>query len=68
MKQTCIQRKNESGISFNTDSNYIFGSDANVGINTDNPSSRLQVKEGDIYIEDIDFGITPIHLLVQQHK
>lgn len=54
---TYITANKESGISFNSESNYVFANDANVGINTDNPSSRLQVKDGDIYIEDIDFGI-----------
>ncbi|MFU8845087.1 MAG: T9SS type A sorting domain-containing protein [Bacteroidales bacterium] len=35
---------------------YIFN-DGNLGIGTTQPTARLQVKDGDIFIEDIDRGI-----------
>ena len=43
---------------FKTGGNYVFNSpEANVGISTDNPQAKLQIKDGDIFIEDIDRGI-----------
>ncbi|OQX78337.1 MAG: hypothetical protein B6D61_05840 [Bacteroidetes bacterium 4484_249] len=43
---------------FITDGQYIFNSaDANVGIGTINPLAKLQISDGDIFIEDIDRGI-----------
>ena len=43
---------------FNTGGHYIFNSaNANVGIGTINPLAKLQISDGDIFIEDIDRGI-----------
>ena len=43
---------------FDTEGNYIFNSDnANLGIGTNLPRAKLQIADGDIYIEDIDRGI-----------
>ncbi len=41
---------------FNTGGNYIFN-DGNIGIGVINPKAEVHVKNGDIYIEDIDRGI-----------
>jgi hypothetical protein len=39
-----------------TGNNYEF-KNGNIGLDTDNPVAKLQVKNGDIFIEDIDRGI-----------
>ncbi len=35
----------------------IYYDDGNVGIGTEEPVAKVQIKDGDIYIEDIDHGI-----------
>lgn len=54
---TYITANKESGINFHSEGNYMFGNDANVLIKATETETSLQIKEGDIYIEDIDFGI-----------
>ena len=54
---TYITANKENGINFHSEGNYIFGNDANVLIKATETETSLQIKEGDIYIEDIDFGI-----------
>ncbi len=36
---------------------FIDGDNGNIGIGSDDPVAKLQVKDGDIYIEDINRGI-----------
>ena len=52
---------NSNSLSFvtgNTNSRmFIDGDNGNVGIGSDDPVAKLQVKDGDIYIEDINRGI-----------
>jgi len=54
---TYITANKESGINFHSEGNYMFGNDANVLIKATETETSLQIKDGDIYIEDIDFGI-----------
>jgi hypothetical protein len=53
-----IQAANNQNMVFSTISgkNYEF-KNGNIGVDTDNPVAKLQVKNGDIFIEDIDRGI-----------
>lgn len=52
-----ISANKVEGISFNSESNYLFNSGGFVGINTVNPEASLHINEGDIYLEDINSGI-----------
>jgi len=45
-----------NGLTFRTQKNYIFN-EGMVGIGTPNPVCRLQVADGDIFIQDINKGI-----------
>jgi hypothetical protein len=53
-----IQAANYQNMVFSTISgkNYEF-KNGNIGVDSDNPVAKLQVKNGDIFIEDIDRGI-----------
>jgi hypothetical protein len=53
-----IQAANNQNMVFKTltGNNYEF-KNGNIGLDTDNPVAKLQVKNGDIFIEDIDRGI-----------
>ncbi|MBK9356182.1 MAG: T9SS type A sorting domain-containing protein [Bacteroidales bacterium] len=45
-----------NGLTFRTQKNYIFN-EGKIGIGTANPVCRLQVADGDIFIQDINKGI-----------
>ena len=49
-------RKNSTSLEFLTDGDYVFNQ-GNAGFGTDQPAAKIQVKDGDIFIEDINRGI-----------
>jgi len=51
-----IDARDNQDLNFHTVSDFVFW-DANVGVGTDNPQAKLQITDGDIFIEDIDRGI-----------
>jgi hypothetical protein len=53
-----IKAKTGSDMTFSTptDMDYVF-ENGNIGLDTYNPVAKLQIKNGDIFIEDIDRGI-----------
>jgi len=53
-----LQAANNQNMIFRTpfDRNFNF-KNGNIGVDADNPVAKLQVKNGDIFIEDIDRGI-----------
>ena len=53
-----VQAANDQNMIFRTpaDRNFNF-KNGNIGVDADNPVAKLQVKNGDIFIEDIDRGI-----------
>ncbi len=56
-KDHYIKTKPNQDLQFNAaDKDFIF-ENGNVGIGNDNPVTKLQVSEGDIYIDDINHGI-----------
>ncbi|NLO52621.1 MAG: T9SS type A sorting domain-containing protein [Bacteroidales bacterium] len=57
-KNHSIYSKPDSDFKFSTSLNthFVF-ENGNVGIGTDQPAAKIQVKDGDIFIEDIDRGI-----------
>jgi len=53
-----IQAANNQNMVFKTlTGNHYEFKNGNIGLDTDNPVAKLQVKNGDIFIEDIDRGI-----------
>ena len=56
-KDHTIKAKSGSDFIFSTnDENFIF-ENGNIGVGAEDPIAKLQVKNGDIFIEDIDRGI-----------
>jgi len=52
------QAANNQNMIFRTPSDRNFNFvNGNIGVDTDNPAAKLQVKNGDIFIEDINRGI-----------
>ena len=51
-----IDARGSQDLNFHTASDFVFW-DANVGIGAENPQAKLQITDGDIFIEDIDRGI-----------
>ena len=49
-------QKQSTSLEFLSDGDYLFDG-GNVGIGTNLPQAKIQVKDGDIFIEDIDRGI-----------
>ncbi len=52
-----IKAKPGSNFTFSTTENDFVFENGNIGINTEDPVAKLQVNDGDIFIEDIDRGI-----------
>jgi len=44
------------GLVFKTENNYLFNQ-GNLGLGTDEPAAKIHVRSGDIYIQDIEYGI-----------
>ncbi|NCA84659.1 MAG: T9SS type A sorting domain-containing protein [Clostridia bacterium] len=57
-KNHSIYTRPDSDFKFSTslNTNFVF-ENGNVGIGTNEPAAKIQVKDGDIFIEDIDRGI-----------
>jgi len=51
-----ISAEIDKGLVFKTEKSYLFNQ-GNMGIGTEDPASKVHIKSGDIYIEDIDRGI-----------
>ncbi len=51
-----IDARGSQDLNFHTASDFVFW-DANVGIGTHNPTAKLEITNGDIFISDIDHGI-----------
>jgi hypothetical protein len=49
-------QKQINSLEFLTDGDYLFNQ-GNTGFGTNQPAAKVQVKDGDIFIEDIDRGI-----------
>jgi len=56
-KQHSIRTKPNENFVFSTAGNAFVFENGNVGLGTEEPVARLQVNNGDIFIEDIDRGI-----------
>jgi hypothetical protein len=52
-----IRAKQGSNFIFNSNENDFVFENGNIGIDTEEPLAKLQVNNGDIFIEDIDRGI-----------
>jgi len=51
-----ISAELNKGLVFKTEHYYLFNQ-GNIGVGTEEPATKVHVKSGDIYIEDIDRGI-----------
>ncbi len=51
-----INAEKNAGLVFKTEHFYLFNQ-GNMGIGTEEPVTKIHVKSGDIYIEDINYGI-----------
>jgi hypothetical protein len=51
-----MDAKDSENLNFHTASNFVFW-ESNVGIGTDMPEAKLQITDGDVFIESIDRGI-----------
>jgi hypothetical protein len=49
-------QKQDNALAFLSDGDYLFNQ-GNTGFGTDEPQAKVQVKDGDIFIEDINRGI-----------
>jgi len=49
-------KKHNSSLEFLSTENFVFN-EGSLGIGTDDPQAKVHVKEGDIFIEDINHGI-----------
>jgi len=56
-KDHTIRAKPGSNFTFSTNENNFVFENGNIGVGAEDPIAKLQVKNGDIYIEDIDRGI-----------
>ncbi len=56
MAGNIIDAKDSLNLNFHSASGFVFW-DANVGIGTEQPEAKLQITDGDVFIESIDHGI-----------
>lgn len=56
-KDHTIRAKPGSNFTFSTNENDFVFENGNIGVGAEDPIAKLQVNDGDIYIEDIDRGI-----------
>jgi hypothetical protein len=52
-----LKTKPNEDLEFNAAGQDFYFNNGNVGIGTENPDVKLQIADGDIFIEDIDHGI-----------